>query len=232
MENLVFERNYSDTFKEIPDDSQFDNVLLQALSDGFLTSYAEALNAVPKVIIPEYQANYEYVLQICDDLAETWGGSVRGEISYERWDATIDMVVPYVDFTSPKDLQNLREIAERSHGVTIKSVDDGILIHIYNRYFEDCITDEKRKQIAFECVLNDKKLSEMLGLSKELPPELQPVVVYLNTLLNTIEKDTSKDREEIINEFLFRLLKSDWPGSIFDTIKNVGQEMLDEYGLQ
>ena len=228
MENLVFEKDYSNSFKEIPDGSQIDNILLQALSGGFLTSYAEALNAVPKVIIPEYQANYEYVLRICDGLAEAWGGSVRGKISYERWEATIDVVVPYVDFTSPKDLQNLQEIAEKSHGVTITPAGDGILIHIYNRYFEDCINDEKRNQIAFECILNDKILSELLGLSKELPPELQPVVVYLNT----IEKDTSKDREEIINEFLFRLLKSDWTGSIFDTIKNVGQEMLDEYGLQ
>lgn len=232
MDNLVFERDYSDSFKELPDDSHFDNVLLQALSGGFLSSYAEALNAVPKVIIPEYQANFDYVLQLCDDLAETWGGSVRGEISFERWDATIDVIVPCVDFTSPEDLQYLREIAEKSHGVTIKPADDGILIHICNRYFEDCISDEKRKHIAYECILKDKKLSEMLGLTKELPPEFQPVVAYLNKLLNTIEKDTGKGREEIVEEFLCRMCSTNWSGNIYDTIMDVCQEMINEYGLQ
>ena len=60
MENLVYERDYSQVCKETSESNPFNDFLVQALTDGFLTSYTNALNAVPKVIIPEYQANYEY----------------------------------------------------------------------------------------------------------------------------------------------------------------------------
>ena len=57
MENLVFERDYSKACKKTPDRSPFDDLLVQLLTGSFLISYTDALNAVPKVIIPEYQAN-------------------------------------------------------------------------------------------------------------------------------------------------------------------------------
>lgn len=232
MENLVFEKDYSKDYSEIPDRSPYDDIFVQAISGGFLRNYSDALNAVPKVVIPEYKANYEYVLQVCDDLAKSWGGSIRGVVSYEQWEATINVMIPYVEFTSPEELQKLREIAEKSHGVAIQPTDGGIRIHVYNRYFEDCISDDEKTCITYDCIFKDKKLAEMLGLSTELPPELQEFVNYLNQILDAIEKSTGRERTEIFKEFLFRVGNPDEAEDIYETMKNVVQDMINESGAQ
>ena len=214
MDNMVFERDYSKACKEAPNSNWIDAMLVQALTDSFLTSYTDAMKAVPKVIIPEYQANYEYVLRLCDDLAESWGGSIRGEISYEQWEATIDLVLPYVEFTSPKDLQFLQEIAEKSHGVSIQPVDGSIHIHIINRYFEDLISNAERTYMAYECIMNDIELSEFIN--------------YLIDFLNTVEKNTGRDRRDILIEFLMRVGDLDGVEDVHKAMKDVAEAMIDE----
>ena len=217
MENLVYERDYSQVCKETPDSSQFDTLLVQALTDGFLTSYADALNVVPKVIIPEYQANYEYVLQLCDALAKKWGGSVRGEISYKQWEAAIDLVLPYVEFTSPEALQVLQEIAAKSHEVSIQSADGSIHIHIINRYFEDLISNAERTYMVYECIMKDIELSEFIN--------------YLIGFLDTVEKNTGRDRRDILIEFLMRVGNLDGVEDVHKAMKDVAKDMIDESSL-
>ena len=217
MENLVYERDYSQVCKETPDSSPFDDFLVQALTDGFLTSYTDALNAVPKVIIPEYQVNYEYVLQLCDALAKKWGGSVRGEISYKRWEAAIDLVLPYVEFTSPEALQVLQEIAAKSHEVSIQPADGGIHIHIINRYFEDLISNAERTYMVYECIMKDIELSEFIN--------------YLIGFLDTVEKNTGRDRRDILIEFLMRVGNLDGVEDVHKAMKDVAKDMIDESGL-
>ena len=218
MENLVYERDYSQVCKETSDSSPFDDVLVQALTDGFLTSYTDALKAIPKVIIPEYRTNYEYVLQLCDALAKKWGGSVRGEISYEQWEATIDLVLPYVEFAFPEDLQVLQEIAMKSHGVSIQPADGSIHIHIINRYFEDLISNTERTYMVYECIMNDIELSEFIN--------------YLIDFLDTVEKNTGRDRRDIFIEFLIRVGDLDGVEDIHKAMKDVAKDMIDESGLQ
>ena len=218
MENLVFERDYSKVCKETPDSSPFDDFIVQALTDGFLTSYTDALNAIPKVIIPEYQANYEYVLQLCDALAKKWNGSVRGEISYAQWEAAIDLVLPYVEFASPKDLQVLQEIAAKSHELSIQPADGSIHIRIINRYFENLISDAERTYMVYECMMNSKELSEFIN--------------YLIVLLDTVEKNTGRDRRDIFNEFLMRVDALDGVEDVHKAMKDVAKNMIDESSSQ
>lgn len=228
MENLVFERDYSKEYNQASDSDAI-AILEQAISGGFLKSYSEAMYAIPKVVVPEYKANYEYVLQLCDDLAKRHGGSIRGIVSYEQWEAHINLVVPFVEFTSPEDLQILRDIAEKSHGVTIQPVDDGIRIHIYNLYFEELISDDGRSYIQYEHILQDEKLAGMLGVPTELPPEMQATADYLNALLDTLEKATGKDRTNVFKEFLFRISGvMHEVNDIYDAMDQIVQDMIDE----
>ena len=217
MENLVFERDYSQICKETHDSSPFDDFLVQALTDGFLTSYTDTLNAVPKVIIPEYQVNYEYVLQLCDALAKKWGGSVRGEISYRQWEAAIDLVLPYIEFASPKDLQVLQEIAAKSHELSIQPADGSIHIRIINRYFENLISNAERTYMVYECIMNSKELSELIN--------------YLIDFLDTVEKNTGRDRRDILIEFLMRMGNLDGVEDVHKAMKDVAKDMIDESGL-
>ena len=218
MENLVFERDYSKVCKETPYSSPSDDLLVQALTDGFLTSYTNALNAVPKVIIPEYQANYEYVLQLCDALAKKWGGSVRGEISYEQWEAAIDLVLPYVEFASPKDLQVLQEIAAKSHELSIQPADGSIHIRIINRYFENLISNAERTYMVYECIMNSKELAELIN--------------YLIDFLDTVEKNTGRDRGDIFREFLMRVGDLEGTEDVHKAMKDVAKDMIDESSSQ
>ena len=216
MENLVYERDYSQVCKETSDSSPFDDFLVQALTDGFLKSYTDALNAVPKVIVPEYQANYEYVLQLCDALAKKWGGSVRGEISYKQWEAAIDLVLPYVEFTSPEALQVLQEIAAKSHEVSIQPADGSIHIHIINRYFEDLISNAERTYMVYECIMNDIELSEFIN--------------FLIGFLDTVDKITGRDRRDILIEFLMRVGNLEGVEDVHKAMKDVAKDIINENG--
>lgn len=205
MENLVFERDYTKNRVQSTHSEQLPDIIEQLISGGFIEKYMDTINAVPKIIVPEYKANYEYVLQACDDLAKYWDGSVRGVVDYKHWEANITLILPYAEFTSPEDLEMLRDIAEKSHGVTIRPVNDSLHIHIHNRYFEDLISEKGKNFIAYDCIMRDKKLVEMLGLSTDLTPRMQAFVEYMNSVLDTLEEVTGQDRTSIVQAFLARV---------------------------
>lgn len=233
MENLVFERDYTKNRERTSDDDQLPDILKQVVSGGFLESYIDAINAVPKVVVPEYKANYEYVLNVCDDLAKYWDGSVRGVVDYKHWEASITLIIPYAEFISPEDLQPLRDIAERSHGVSIRPVDGSIHIHIYNRYFKNLISEEEKDYIAYDCIMKDKKLANMLGLSTDLSPELQLFVDHMNGVLDTLEETTGEDRTDIFKMFLVRVNSIIGEGDdIVEIMEQVAQDMIDESKTQ
>ena len=60
MENIVFERNY-----ELPkeEDTLSSAIFERAFAPGgFFEEYTKKMDAIPKVIVPEDKANYEYLL--------------------------------------------------------------------------------------------------------------------------------------------------------------------------
>lgn len=231
MDNIVFEKDYSETRKQPNDNDESIEILKQAISGGFLKNYEDAMNAIPKVIVPEYKANYEYILQQCDDLAKRSGGSIRGVVDYERWQATINVIIPsrFIEFTSPEELQLLRDIAEKSHGVTIEPVDGGIRIFIYNLYFEELVSSDERAYIEYENILEDEKLAEMLGIPSELSPELEAATDYLNGLLDTLEKATGQDRTALFKKLLFRIASNlHEVDNVYEAIEKIVQDIIDE----
>lgn len=233
MENLVFERDYTKNCEQTPDNERLPDIIQQVVSGGFLKRFTASMNVVPKVVVPEYKANYEYVLHICNELAKNWDGSVRGVVDYKHWEASITLIIPYAEFISPEDLQPLRDIAERSHGVSIRPVDGSIHIHIYNRYFENLISEEEKDCIAYDCIMKDKKLANMLGLTTELSPELQKFVNYMNSVLDTLEETTGKNRTVIFKMFLIRVNRTIEEGdNIIDVMEQVAKDMIDENRIQ
>ena len=68
MENIVFDRNYELTSE---DNGYADAVYEKAIEpDGFFASFGKKMDAIPKIIVPEDQANYEYLLERCDQFAQ------------------------------------------------------------------------------------------------------------------------------------------------------------------
>ena len=230
MENIIFERDYTQAHKDKAQDITANKLFEQAYFGDFIDNYQKAMDAVPKVIVPEYKANYEYLLSLCDTLAKQWGGSVRGVIDYNHWDAQIDLIVPFAEFSSSDELQLLRDMAEKAHSVTFQPTHDGKLrIHLFNLYFEELISEEHRGFIEYEAIMKDEKLAEMLGLSTEPSPEIKALADFFNGLLDEVEEATGEDRTNIFKALIHRAsLLENIDDDICEQLERIAQEMIDE----
>lgn len=228
MENIVFERDYSQDQQE---DERRTDIFERAMYGSFAKDFQSSMEKIPKVIVPEYKANYEYLLRVCDDLARQWGGSVRGVVDYQHWDAKIDLDLPLVEFANPKDLQLLCDMAEKSHTISFQPNESGgINIHIFNLYFEELMSDLHREYLRYEAIMNDPELAEMLGMSTEPSPEVEAFANFLDGLLSKVEKATGGDRTEIFKELLHRVGENDSLDHIIELWEQAADDMIEEAG--
>lgn len=227
MENIVFERDYSQDRKQ---DDRCDAIFQRAMFGSFAKDYQEAMEKIPKVVVPEYKENYEYLLRVCDDLAQQWGGSVRGVVSFQSWDAQIDLDLPVVEFSNTEELQLLRDIAEKSHSVSFQPNENGGLnVHIFNLYFEELASEEYRGYLKYEALMNDPELAEMLGIPTEPTPETEALADFISGLLDKAEKATGQDRWTIFGKMLYRVSKQDDPEQIFQYLQQAADDIISEY---
>lgn len=75
MENMEFERNYEKQSVSEEDKLFFEQVVAPG---GLFESFQKKLDAIPKVIVPEDKANYEYLLEKCDIFAQRNFGRIHG----------------------------------------------------------------------------------------------------------------------------------------------------------
>ena len=127
MENIVFERDYEEEHRQQDGNDAASAIFEIATDGGFIAAYADAMQVIPKVVVPADKENYEYLLQRSDELAQRWGGKVRGVVNYEKWEATIDLLLPFAEFCDRDDLSLLKEFADKSHSITFQTNDDGRL---------------------------------------------------------------------------------------------------------
>ena len=115
MENILYEHDYAEEHKieiEKSAGSLSEAVFDRAIDTGFFKAHSEAMLQIPKIINPLRKANFEYVRDICDRMAKRWGGKIRAEVRYDKWDAIIDLTLPFVEFGCPDELEDMKEIAE------------------------------------------------------------------------------------------------------------------------
>ena len=226
MENSIYEKDYAEEHEKNRQSEDVD-ILAQAISGGFLKRLEDSLRAIPKMIIPEYKANYEYLLKMCDDLAKQLGGHIRGVVDYERWEAAIDVVLPYAEFANQDGLLLLKSMAEKALSVTFRATDDGnTRIRLYVPYFENLISDEGKECLKYDALIKDADLVKMLDVPK-LPSGLEQFVVFMNGLLDSVEQATQRDRTEIFLELLNRT-KADDMNNIIERLEQVAQELIEE----
>lgn len=226
MENSIYEKDYAEEHEKNRKSEDVD-ILAQAISGGFLKRLEDSLKAVPKMIVPEYKANYEYLLSVCDDLAKQLGGHIRGVVDYERWEAAIDVVLPYAEFANQDDLLLLKNMAEKAYSVTFRATDDGnTRIRLYVPYFENLISDAGKEYLKYDALMKDEDLVKMLDVP-ELPAGLEAFAVFMNDLLDSVEQATQRDRTEIFTELLNRTQADDMD-NIIERLEQAAQELIEE----
>ena len=109
MDDIIFEKDYRET-ESAEYDKWCDEVFDRAVNGGMLKAYSEAMDKIPKIIVPEDKKNYEYLLERCDAFVKQHRGFIKGIVDYHRWHAEINMFLPFAEFDDSEDLAFLKEM--------------------------------------------------------------------------------------------------------------------------
>lgn len=181
----------------------------QAVNGGFFDTFKAEMDKIPKIIVPEDKANYEYLLDRCDKFAERHRGYIRGIVDYHKWQSEIVMTLPFAEFCDPEDLAFLREIAEKSHSVTFEpDEDNGICVRIFICYFDELMTDAHEYYLKYSAIMDDEKLASMLNMPK-LSSEQEETAQRMNTILDRFDEETDIDRTTAFKAVLEYMMKQD-----------------------
>lgn len=165
MENILYEHDYAEEHRKEVEESTgslSEAVFDRAIDTGFFKAHSEAMLQIPKIINPLRKANYEYVRDICDRMAQRWGGKIRAEVRYDKWDAIIDLTLPFVEFGGPEELVDMREIASRTDSVTFSAEGTWVRLHIFCFYFDDVASDEEKDKVFTETITSRPELLKAL----------------------------------------------------------------------
>ena len=83
MDDIIFEKDYRET-ESVEYDKWCDEVFDRAVNGGMLKAYSEAMDKIPKIIVPEDKKNYEYLLERCDSFVKQHRGYIKGMVDYHR----------------------------------------------------------------------------------------------------------------------------------------------------
>lgn len=163
MENIVYKRDYKEA--KAARDKQHRNDIPSQVFDYLITSDAlatmnDAYTEMPRIINDGHKAAYERILNALDHIANTFGGQIEGVVDYQNWEASIFVVLPFVEFSSVDELALLKDIASNSQTVTFTVTPEGkVRMKMLIDYFDivgnvDTMLEEE--------ILNNPKLVAML----------------------------------------------------------------------
>lgn len=137
MENEVYEKDYGEEFRARAKKAEGKDFLDTLKDIGFFQAYKEEMDKIPKRVVPKEKDDYEYLLTECDAYVRQFGGKIRGEVDYQKWQAAIDLYLENFEFCDREALTLLKEIAERAENVTF-SMKDGLLrMSVFIGYFDE-----------------------------------------------------------------------------------------------
>ncbi len=200
MKNLVFERNYErnrmQSLEHIP--PTLTSVVEQALSSGFFDTYKKAVAAMPKCVVLEDKKTYDDLLERLDALARFWGGKIKGVVDYEKWQSSIEVILPTFEFTFQEELKLLSDIAAKTHLVSFSATDNGeVCLYIMINYFQELGDTDK---LLEETIMQDEALTDLL----EQKYEEEKALIFNDPVLGEYFKKHAKLRNMTIEEIYAR----------------------------
>lgn len=204
MDDIIFEKDYRHK-EDSEEDIRRAQILDQAITGGFFDTYKSAMDKIPKYIVPEDKANYEYLLDRCDKFVERYRGHIKGIVDYHKWHSEIVLTLPFVEFGDPEDRAFLAEIAEKSHSVTFEpSENGGIRVRIFICYFDELMSAVHKAYEKYNAIMDDETLASLLGMEM-LSPEMMETTQRLKEILDCFEEETQYDRTTIFKALLARM---------------------------
>lgn len=193
----VFERNYGQAH-----DKQWKNKgghtnWNQNLDAQFFiyrtnNSYKDNPAELPCIVRKGAESKYESLLQICDRLAGQMNGSVRGVIDYGVYDAYIELILPYLEFSTCEGLEDLKEMSVKSDTVLFQSTSEGELRILLTVGYFHRITQEDNMEIDKNSI---SQISLMIALAR-LPNGVQNNLSALAAILSRVAESTGTSLAE------------------------------------
>ena len=169
-----------------------------------LKAYSEAMDKIPKIIVPEDKKNYEYLLERCDAFVKQHRGYIKGIVDYHVGTRKSICFFRLRSSMTQKTFAFLKEIAEKSQTVCFSPDEEGgIRVHIFINYFEELMSAEHKSYIEYDAIMQDKKLSELLGIP-ELSDEEKELALKMKGILDRIDEETRIDRATLFEPYLIR----------------------------
>lgn len=226
MDDIIFEKDYRQK-KDSEEDIRRAQILDRAITGGFFDTYKSAMDKIPKYIVPEDKANYEYLLDRCDKFVERYRGHIRGIVDYHKWHSEIVLTLPFAEFGDPEDRAFLAEIAEKSHSVTFEpSESGGIRVRVFICYFDELMSADHKAYEKYNAIMDDETLASLLGM-KMLSPEMTETTQRLKEILDCFEEETQYDRTTIFKALLDRMQKVDEETRTLDTMVAFAEALLE-----
>lgn len=150
MENQIYERDYrqaKERKRQVLQSTDFD-VVGELKAAGFFQKLNERLSQIPKIIVPEDKANYDYLLEQCDAFAKRHGGRLRGIVDFEQYESHINLYVPFFEIDFLEDRRFILDVLTRSTYFSFMPDKTGwTRLHIFINYFSEAISQDAKEDI-------------------------------------------------------------------------------------
>ena len=140
MENIVYKRDYKE--EKSKREKKAGNTISSQIFDytvtsGVLNAMEDTYLQMPRVINDGHKTAYERILAAVDQIAKIFGGQIEGVVDYQNWEASIVVILPFVEFSSEEELKLMQDIASNSQTVTFTATPEGhVRMKILIDYFD------------------------------------------------------------------------------------------------
>lgn len=112
-------------------------------------------------------------------------------------------IASFFEFSSPADLELLKEISEKTHYVLFQPVEDGwTKLSIRINYFDELASSSELNSIFREAIESDDVLADSLS-ALLIPDTAKPKVDEFTNKIKQLESMTGLDTEAVL-EYLFK----------------------------
>ena len=139
--DIIYERDYREVHKIMSARTfteEKEEAFQLTLQSGVYKSIGERIYELPHVLNPIKKAAYEKCLVVLEKYAAQWGGYIKGTVSYQSYDASIELDLPFHEFIETENMDDLRFIAKNARYVVFTPIEDGrIKMVLRFDYFEE-----------------------------------------------------------------------------------------------
>ena len=201
MENVIYERDYTQEVREIRDKTYTQSsadAWGYILENEIMKKIGERFRELPHIIIPQNKEIFEECEKRLDRFTLMHAGKIRSVVSYETFEAHIYVELPFFEFHG-EDLELIRYIMKNMDMVHLYTTEEGwIRLSVSLEYFYDA---GDKDAIITEEVLKHPKLVDMMERREEEEKDIIMNDPKLRAVIEKLAEGSGFSPEEFYDQF-------------------------------